>query len=444
MTIYDLIKEIKYLNPNILMNLDNISVNSNAENELFCDVNPEKLRLPEGFYYNEKNGITNKHNTYTGEYLSIAVKPLEKITKPYYNWMRTPVMVKDNGTDIGFYELINKITALNPGVNITVNDPMFNTDAYDRVYCSVDVKSLKLPEGFYYNDKNGITNKHNSNGSYLTIEFSNKIDEIDVPMSPQKFYNNSIREMVKEDDTKDYDLFSLRKALVDLNQGLTFDIGKPNVVSNWDSTLFCDLKDVKNLKLPDGFVYDKVKNRITNKHTTKTGSYLSIDLEDRTEQLIPKSGAATFASAIFMSESQIEKQYAKSPRLKDLYSSLILTHSKSQTSPQTFYDAIAKLNPNKDITFGKDDNTEMFIKSKSEKSLKSKIQNLLDFVLRKPQELVLPDGYERVSKNEVVNTFTGQTFSLTRLTMLNQNMAYSKKELSEIGLNKVNNNSINL
>lgn len=444
MTIYDVIKEIKYLNPNVFLNIDDNKVNSNAENELFCEVNPEKLRLPEGFYYNEKNGITNKHNTYTGEYLSIAVRPLQEITKPYYNWLRSPVMVKDEGADIGFYELINKIIALNPGVDITVNDPMFKPDAYDKVYCSVDVKSLKLPEGFYYNDKNGITNKHNCKGSYLSITFSNEKDLGDVPLSPQKFYNNSIREMVKEDETKEHDLFSLRKALKDLNPGLDFDIGRPDIVSNWETALFCNLKDIKNLKLPEGFVYYKDKNRITNKHNTKSGNYISIDLEDRTEKLIPKTGAATFASAIFMSEAQIEKEYANSPRLKDLYSSLILTHSKTQNSPHTFYDALVKLNPNKDISFGKDDNTEMFVKTKSEKSLKSKIKNVIDFVLRKPQELVLPDGYERVSKNEVVNTFTGQTFSLTRLTILNQNMAFGKKELLDFGLNKVNNNTLSL
>lgn len=35
-----------------------------------------KLNLPEPFYFNEKNGITNKHKTPTGSYIAVEVLPL--------------------------------------------------------------------------------------------------------------------------------------------------------------------------------------------------------------------------------------------------------------------------------------------------------------------------------------------------------------------------------
>ena len=41
----------------------------------------EELVLPEGFYYNDKNGITNKHNTKSGSYISLLVVPLHEVTK---------------------------------------------------------------------------------------------------------------------------------------------------------------------------------------------------------------------------------------------------------------------------------------------------------------------------------------------------------------------------
>jgi hypothetical protein len=35
---------------------------------IYCNCEPRKLKLPKGYYYTEKNGITNKHNTQSGAY----------------------------------------------------------------------------------------------------------------------------------------------------------------------------------------------------------------------------------------------------------------------------------------------------------------------------------------------------------------------------------------
>lgn len=40
---------------------------------IVTSVPPENLTLPDGCYYNEKNGITNKHNTIDGRYSTLDV-----------------------------------------------------------------------------------------------------------------------------------------------------------------------------------------------------------------------------------------------------------------------------------------------------------------------------------------------------------------------------------
>ncbi len=73
MTYYELIKELQRLNPTAEIKVDEISYD-----DILSTVPVEKLVLPKGFYFNEKNGITNKHNSKTGIYLSHHVKLIEK------------------------------------------------------------------------------------------------------------------------------------------------------------------------------------------------------------------------------------------------------------------------------------------------------------------------------------------------------------------------------
>ena len=64
-----LVKEIARLNRRVNILVDNISYPQYIK----VDCDPKKLRLPKPFYYNEKNGITNKHKTTTGAYISLDV-----------------------------------------------------------------------------------------------------------------------------------------------------------------------------------------------------------------------------------------------------------------------------------------------------------------------------------------------------------------------------------
>ena len=68
---YFIIEEVKKLNPDV-------EIESDPDRGLiFSSVDIEKLVLPEWFYYNQKNGITNKHNTKSGIYGSVRVYPIE-------------------------------------------------------------------------------------------------------------------------------------------------------------------------------------------------------------------------------------------------------------------------------------------------------------------------------------------------------------------------------
>ena len=69
-----IIEEVRKLNPEVRIEAD-------ADRWLlFSSVDIEKLVLPEWFYYNQKNWITNKHTTQSGIYGSVHVYPIE-----YYN-----------------------------------------------------------------------------------------------------------------------------------------------------------------------------------------------------------------------------------------------------------------------------------------------------------------------------------------------------------------------
>ena len=71
-----IIKKIQELNPDIELEIDM------DRNIIFSSIKVEELNLPEWFYYNQKNGITNKHNTQSGIYGTVHVYPME-YSDPY-------------------------------------------------------------------------------------------------------------------------------------------------------------------------------------------------------------------------------------------------------------------------------------------------------------------------------------------------------------------------
>ena len=71
------IDEVKRLNPDAIIETDP------DRWFIFSSVDIEKLVLPKWFYCNQKNGITNKHNTKSWIYVSIQVYPLSHYNPDY-------------------------------------------------------------------------------------------------------------------------------------------------------------------------------------------------------------------------------------------------------------------------------------------------------------------------------------------------------------------------
>lgn len=168
MNFNQLINEIRKLNPNVEIRVGDPNFDSLASSRIFSSVPLEQLKLPEGYYSNEKNGITNKHNTISGLYTSLSVESLDDMvvgqTLPSVDASRP--LETTNAKDIAI-----ALQKLNPGVSIRLSNPELDPQFNEKIYCSVPVSELALPEPFYYNEKNGLTNKHTSlGGLYTTID----------------------------------------------------------------------------------------------------------------------------------------------------------------------------------------------------------------------------------------------------------------------------------
>ena len=76
----EIVKELIKLNPTA--NIVPTPVTTAGLYEITSDLPGDKLVLPKGFEYNDKNGITNKHHTKNGSYIVINVKQLVKENSP--------------------------------------------------------------------------------------------------------------------------------------------------------------------------------------------------------------------------------------------------------------------------------------------------------------------------------------------------------------------------
>ena len=54
------------------------------------------IKLPEGFYYNDKNGITNKHRSASGVYCALNVLDLDKLDEGNKRYVQTIVTAKQS------------------------------------------------------------------------------------------------------------------------------------------------------------------------------------------------------------------------------------------------------------------------------------------------------------------------------------------------------------
>lgn len=75
--------------------------------------------------------------------------------------------------NIGIYNLVKELKARNPEVKFDLSDRTKGPVAI--IYGTAPAESLSYPEGYYYNEKNGITNKHNTKSGFYEY-FTYKCD----------------------------------------------------------------------------------------------------------------------------------------------------------------------------------------------------------------------------------------------------------------------------
>lgn len=167
MNFNQLINEIRKLNPGVEIRIGDERFDREARSRIFSSVPMNQLKLPEGYYSNEKNGITNKHNAENGLYTQLIVESLDDMV---VGLTMPNVDVSKNLESTDVREIAIALQKLNPGVTIKLINPSYENVLDKQIYCNVSAKELALPAPFYYDEKNGITNKHTSKtGLYTTI-----------------------------------------------------------------------------------------------------------------------------------------------------------------------------------------------------------------------------------------------------------------------------------
>lgn len=167
MNFNQLINEIRKLNPGVEIRIGDERFDREARSRIFSSVPMQQLKLPEGYYSNEKNGITNKHNAENGLYTQLSVESLDDMV---VGLTMPNVDVSKNLESTDVREIAIALQKLNPGVTIKLINPSYENVLDKQIYCNVSAKELALPAPFYYDEKNGITNKHTSKtGLYTTI-----------------------------------------------------------------------------------------------------------------------------------------------------------------------------------------------------------------------------------------------------------------------------------
>lgn len=202
MNFNQLINEIRKLNPGVEIRIGDERFDREARSRIFSSVPMHQLKLPEGYYSNEKNGITNKHNAENGLYTQLSVESLDDmvvgITMPN-------VDVSKNLESTDVREIAIALQKLNPGVTIKLINPSYENVLDKQIYCNVSAKELALPAPFYYDEKNGITNKHTSKtGLYTTINIED-ISKVNPELLVSTGYD------LEKEKTKQYEIDIERK-----------------------------------------------------------------------------------------------------------------------------------------------------------------------------------------------------------------------------------------
>ena len=136
--------------------------------------------------------------------------------------------IKDVSQSTNLYEIAEVIQQLNPNVEIRVADMTYDPQATSRFYSSVPMEQLVLPEGFYANEKNEITNKHNTqSGMYCALSVE------DLSMADERTLLPKVEKIVKVEKPNTPEMFQkVKEVIVETMRKLKEKIMNKGVDSN--------------------------------------------------------------------------------------------------------------------------------------------------------------------------------------------------------------------
>ena len=176
------------------------------------------------------------------------------------------VNVEDVSQSTNIYEIAEVIQALNPEVQIRVGDMYLDPLATRRIYSSVPLDRLVLPEGYYTDDRD-ITNRHRTRtGLYCSIQVE------DLALADRRYLKP------KYDVTKTTNISEIAEVLQELNPDAEIRLGDARVDSQAARRLYSSIP-LEDLVLPYG-LYMHDDNTLTNKHRTENGIYCLLRVED--------------------------------------------------------------------------------------------------------------------------------------------------------------------
>jgi len=171
---------------------------------------------------------------------------------------------------LNFNQTINEIRKCNPNVDIIVGDVIYDEKAMKRIFSSVDIKDLHLPEGLYINSNNCICGKNNF------------LDNMEIEVEDTCNIGNYLNVCPRVDsellDINTTDVHELAIAIQKLNPRITVRLASKLYYTDAEFTIFTNIP-IEQLALPSRY-YVTNGNRITNKFNSDSCTYVSIKIED--------------------------------------------------------------------------------------------------------------------------------------------------------------------
>ena len=156
------------------------------------------------YRFNNKKVEPEKENEVKTDDFSKMQQDSQRMSLPTSNDVKRfelpeKTKIKNVSQSTNIYEIAEAIQELNPTAEIRVGKIGLYLRASERFYSSLPIEKLVLPEGFYYNEKNGVTNKNNTNSRlYCSLDVEDLSLANEEMLMPKKSKNSKENFFEKE------------------------------------------------------------------------------------------------------------------------------------------------------------------------------------------------------------------------------------------------------